>query len=125
MRISAGETGFGVHLAKEVRYQRRQVLAAFGKRWKPQRKDVEAVEQVFAEPAVYDRLFQILVRGGNDPDVDGLRLVAADALDLAFLQHTKQFYLHVGRHIADFVEDDRSERHTSALQTLMRILYAV
>src|SRR3546814_3545640 len=63
---------------------------------------------LFAEPAVYDRLFQILVRGGNDPDVDGLRLVAADALDLAFLQHTKQFYLHVGRHIADFVEEDRA-----------------
>src|SRR3546814_20566359 len=30
------------------------------------------------------------------------------ALDLAFLQHTKQFYLHVGRHIADFVEEDRA-----------------
>ena len=48
---------------------------------------VETVEQILAEPAVCDRLFQIAMRGGDHPDINFDGLTAADAVDFAFRQH--------------------------------------
>lgn len=43
--------------------------------------------------------------GGNDAHVHALGLVAAHALEGAFLQYAQQLDLHRQRHVADFVEE--------------------
>src|SRR5690606_15687393 len=42
------------------------------------------------------------------PHVDAPRLVAADALERALLQHSEQLDLHVGAHVPDLVEEQRA-----------------
>src|SRR5262249_37738821 len=46
--------------------------------------------------------------GGNDARVDLERFAAADALDLALLQHAQQLRLCGERHVADLVEEQRA-----------------
>ena len=46
-------------------------VATFAQRFEREADDVEAVEEVFAEPAVADGVFEVGVGGGDDADVDG------------------------------------------------------
>ena len=43
--------------------------------------------------------------GGDDAHVDLDLAAAADALHRALLEHAQQLHLHVGRHVADLVEE--------------------
>src|SRR3546814_10820502 len=97
----------------------------------------EPIIQILAEPPGGDHRVDILMRRAHDPRVDGNLLAPADPLDHALLQETQQLDLERQRNVADFVEeqraprrlfdlaDHRSEEHTSELQSLMRISYAV
>src|SRR5438034_3509021 len=44
-------------------------------------------------------------------------VVTADPFELLLLQHPKQLGLERGRYFADLVEEQRSEEHTSELQS--------
>ena len=48
-------------------------------------------------------LFQIPVCGNNDSDIHENWLLAANRVELTFLQHSKQFGLNRDRHIANFI----------------------
>jgi hypothetical protein len=50
--------------------QRRDVLLSVAERWQPHREDREAVVEVLAEAALARSRGEILVGGGEDPDVD-------------------------------------------------------
>jgi hypothetical protein len=54
----------------EVVDESRNLVASFAQRGDRQEDDVEAVEQVFAERAGADGVFEIRVGGGDDADVD-------------------------------------------------------
>jgi hypothetical protein len=84
--------GGGV-LLHEVLGQGEESPGTLAQRRQAQIDDVEAVQQVFAERAVLDRLGQVAVAGGQDADVDAHRLGAADAVDLAFLNGAQQLGL--------------------------------
>jgi hypothetical protein len=84
------------------------ILDAVGKAGDLQHNHAEPEEQVFAEFAIGDRGAEILVRGRNDADVDGLHIAAADADDRPVFEHAEQFDLHVETHVADFVEEERA-----------------
>ena len=70
--------------------------------------DVDAVVQVFPERAFLHAAFQVHVGGGHQPELHLDRLVAADALDLAFLNGAQQLRLQVELQIADLVEEERA-----------------
>src|SRR5262249_22572881 len=55
-----------------------------------------------------DHVFEIPVGGGDQPHVDAMRLRAAEALELLFLEHAQQFRLQRERNIADLVEEQRA-----------------
>src|SRR5207249_10138631 len=69
--------------------------------------DVEAIKQVFAKLLRSQRLLERLVRRGDNADSHFDRLVPADALERAGLQHTQDLRLRRQRHIADFVQKNR------------------
>ena len=93
-------------LREEVLGEQRDVLAPLAQRRQHDRDDVEAVVQVLAEPALGDGLGQVLVGGGDDPDVGLQFLEAADAAEAPLLQHAQQLHLHHRAHLADLVEED-------------------
>src|SRR6266581_6916569 len=67
--------------------------------------DVQAKEKIVPKFSLADKLFEILVCGGNQPYVRAQRLIAADALESAFLaDHAQQFDLRAGTDFGHFVE---------------------
>ena len=56
----------------------------------------------------FHRGVQVAVRGRDDPHVDRDRLAAAERPHRALLQHPQQLDLQGGRHVPDFVEQQRA-----------------
>ena len=81
---------------------------ALAQRGQANRHDVEAVEEVLAERPAGDELLQIAVGRRDEAHVDADRLDAADALELALLQHAQELHLHLDRDLADLVEEERA-----------------
>src|SRR5690606_28661635 len=71
-------------------------------------ENMDAIVEVFAEIPVGNQLLEVLVGGGDEPDVDRLGPLVADTLNLAFLQHAQEFELQQRRDIADLVQEQRS-----------------
>ena len=68
---------------------------------------VEPIEQVFAKASLRDQRFQVLVRGGDQADVDLDRLVPPHRFELPLLQHPQQLDLRLERDVANLVEEQR------------------
>src|SRR3546814_4970786 len=100
---------FGCELVEEVIGEKRDVAMPFGKRRDADHDFGQPVIKILAEAAVLDHLIEVLMSRTHDTDVDRDRLAAADTFDHPFLDKAQQ----------------RSEEHTSELQSLMRISYAV
>src|SRR5262249_16943222 len=96
------------NLRGEVLHQRGDVFRPLAQRRQRDGKDEDAMEQVLAEVALLDLLFEIAMRGHHHANVDLDRLVGADALHLALLQHAQQLGLHGQRHVADLVQKQRA-----------------
>src|SRR5205807_71627 len=63
---------------------------------------------VLPEAALRDGAWQVGIGGGDDADVDGDSLAAADPLDHALLEEAQQLHLHGRREVADLVEEERA-----------------
>ena len=83
------------------------IPGAFAKGDSLQVHHCQAVEKIFAEGPFGHHLHQIPPGRGQDPHIHGHGMGASDPVDLTFLQHTKQFHLHMEGHIADLVEENR------------------
>ena len=88
--------------------QERDVLGA-----RPQgrhRHDIEGkpVEEIAAEPARLGEGRQVGIGGGDEADIDGQGLVAADPLEGAVLDDTQHLFLHGLRGGGDLVEEERA-----------------
>ena len=88
--------------------QERDVLATFPKRGHSNRKDVQAVVEIFAERPVLDHRTEVAIRGGNQPRVARNRAAATDSLELALLDDAQELRLEVEGHLADLVEKQRA-----------------
>src|SRR5437773_955724 len=67
---------------------------------------VQAVVEVFAKRALFERVAQIAVGGGDDAHVHLVRLGSPQALEFALLKNSQELHLGGPRHVADFVEED-------------------
>ena len=84
------------------------------------RDHVQPEEQVLAKGALVDLLLEVLVGGGDHAHVDLDRLLRADPLDLALLQHAQQLRLRAQAHVADLVEEERAAVGLLELADLLR-----
>src|SRR6516164_8601643 len=69
-------------------------------------KDIQPEKQVVAETAVGDLAFQVLMRRGENADVERVRLIAANGQNLIVLKHAEQLYLDRQWNIGEFVKED-------------------
>ena len=84
-----GRVGARAELGDEVRDEARDVVLALAQRRHVARHDVQPVEEILAEAPGGDLGFEVLVGRRDDAHVDLDRLLAADALELALLQHAQ------------------------------------
>lgn len=92
---------------QKVGRKRLDVLEALAKRRDRDRKDVEAIKEVFAKASLLHHASQVPVRRADDAHVDRHLLVAAHAPEGLALQHAKELRLDAGRQIAHFVQKKR------------------
>ena len=88
-------------------HQRGNVGETIAQRWHPQHVHIEPIIEVLAEATLGDFLLEIAVRRGHDARVHVDRLVAAQARDFPFFEHTQQLGLRRGRQIADLIQEQR------------------
>ena len=69
---------------------------------------MKPVVEVFAEGALLHHRGEITVRRGDDAHIDFARVRAANGHERALLDHAEQLHLEGGRHIADFVHEERA-----------------
>jgi hypothetical protein len=84
---------FGIALEKVLR-QLRNIFPALTQRRHINSHDVQAVIEILAKAPGAHLFRQIAMGGGNQPHINGKRLVAADALHLALLNRPQQTHLH-------------------------------
>jgi hypothetical protein len=65
------------------------------------RKNIQAIKQVFAEGLFGDGLFQVAVGRRNDAHIGVQHLGAAETIKLTALDDPQQFNLHLNRQLAD------------------------
>jgi len=85
-----------IPLQEELREQK-DVTGARAQRRDRNRDDVDAIEQILAEPLLLDLGLEIAVRRGDDARFERNFLVAADGADLALLEDAQQLDLHLDR----------------------------
>src|SRR5512147_2388262 len=88
--------------------QERDIGPALPERRNPDREHVEPVVEVGPEAIVADLDLEIAIGGGDQTDVGGLDLNAADPLEFAFLEHPEQLHLDVERKLTYLVQEQRS-----------------
>ena len=90
---------------QEMRGERRHVALPTPQRGQRDVDHVEPIVQILAEFSLRDQLLQVAVRRGDEADVHGLGLVAAHALELPLLEHSKQLHLSRWGDVADLVQE--------------------
>src|SRR5262245_24677667 len=92
----------------EVLGKQGNVFTTFTQRRQGDRNDVEAIVEILAKDAFLHHVFKICARGGDNPHINLDRRITANALELAFLYDTQQFYLERDRHITNLIQEDRA-----------------
>ena len=72
------------------------------------REDVQPIVEIVTKLAIGDHLFQIAVGGGDQANVGLDQLIAAQTFKLLLLQNAQQLRLKFQRHVANFVEEQRT-----------------
>ena len=95
-------------LREEVCGEHRDIRPPFAERRQLDRHDLQSVVQVLAKRALLDGALEILVGGGDDPDVDPDRPLSADRPHLAILKNAQELHLQRRTHLGDLVEEHRA-----------------
>src|SRR5579859_6654215 len=106
--LHAGAAILATELGEEFAGEERDVLLAFAEGRHEKRNDVEAIEEVFAEVALGDFLFEILVGAGDEAHVDAKGLGAADRGEELIVECAEDLGLSLEAHVADFVKIERA-----------------
>ena len=90
----------------EVLDEHGNVCRTFLQGWHLDWEDVQAIEQIRAKGTLGDRRVEVSIRRGNHPYVNTDWAAAANSLELALLQNTKEHHLCICGQLADFVEKE-------------------
>src|SRR5258708_32586094 len=88
----------------------------------PDVEHVDAIVQVLSEPALCNRVPQVLIGRGNHTDVHLDRSCSAQAEEFALLQHAQHLRLRRQRHLGDLVKNEQASAASFSLARL-RVLW--
>ena len=84
--------------------QDRHIVHPFPERGELQGKHIQSIEQVFAKRPAFHHLGKVPVRGSDDPDIDGDRVISSHTFDLLLLQDSQELGLQVKGDIPYLIE---------------------
>ena len=96
----------GAYTARKVAGQGREVREPLAQGRHAERDHVQAMVEVLAKPARPHEAGEVLVRGGQDADINADGVPAADAADLALLEGPEELGLDAAGGLADLVQED-------------------
>src|SRR3954454_25300461 len=85
-----------------------RVLRPLAQRRNSQLKLAEAMKEPLAEPSFSYSCLKVLVRGGNDADVNLDLAMSTEPAKRLPIQHAQQFHLPLQLQFADLVQKERS-----------------
>jgi hypothetical protein len=94
--------------AEEILREEHDVGASIAERRKDDFDTADPVIQIFAEACLFDRGFELAIRGAHEANVCAPARRLADAAKLAVLQNAKKLRLRGEQHLADRIEKQRS-----------------
>src|SRR5579863_6998135 len=97
-----------VELPEEMRHQERKIFPTVTQRRKEDRENFQPIEQIVPKTPGGDFRVEVLICGGNHAHVGANCFVTTHALKLLLLKQSQQFWLCRQRHVADFVQKQRS-----------------
>src|SRR5437762_9662515 len=100
-------------------YQHWDIFRAFPQGWNVNRKNIQAVKQVFAKFPLLNHLSEVAIGGRDQAGIGVNSPCASQPLEFSLLEHTQQLGLQLDGNIPDLV---RSEEHTSELQSPMYLV---
>src|SRR5437667_10850290 len=89
-------------------YQQWNVFRAFPQGWNVNRKNIQAVKQIFANFLLLNHLPQIAIGGCDQACIGSQGARASQAFELPFLEHAQQLGLKLERDVADLIQKYRS-----------------
>ena len=110
---------------EKVLHQLEDVAAPLAKRGHADVDAAQAIEQIGAERPLLHEIRESAIGRGDDPDVDPVHTVAADAFDGKILNRAQQLRLRGQRQIRDFIEEQRAAIRRFELPRLPRTPVAV
>ena len=84
--------------------QFQKILFAFAKRRQFQSEDIDAVQQILTERAIFYCGLHVFIGSSDDPDIDRDHLASAKTHDFPFLNDSQKSCLKIDSHISDFIE---------------------
>ena len=90
--------------AQEMLHQHWHIAAALAQRWQEDGHHVHAIVQILTKLASVHHFFQLLVGGGDQPEIYFLRRFRAQPLHRVTLQHAQQLALQLQRQRADLIQ---------------------
>src|SRR5262244_1295596 len=91
-----------------MRGQFGDVVDSISQRGQMNRKYAEPIIQILPEAARRHFFGQVAIRCGNNPNVDLVRPLVADALETPFLNGAQELALQLKRNFTNFVEEERA-----------------
>ncbi|VBB43702.1 hypothetical protein TRIP_B310026 [uncultured Desulfatiglans sp.] len=103
-----GQAGLAVLQFDEVGDEPGDVLLALAQGRDEDREHLEPVKEILPEGALLDLGEEVLVGGGDDPDVDPALAGFPDAFDFPLLYDPQELHLNERADLGDLVQEDRS-----------------
>src|SRR5262249_41299165 len=94
-------------LLVEMFDENRHVVGPFAEGGNAETRDVQSIIKVGPKPASVDCFAQIVIRRGDDANVEPNGFGAAETLDRPLLERAQELRLHVERELADLIEENR------------------
>src|SRR6185437_3703638 len=88
--------------------QQWNVVSPLTKRGNIDLHHIESEEEIFAEPPLFHRRFEITMSCGQNSDIDMKRLFAPDQANLLTIQHSQKLGLERHGEIGDLIQKKRS-----------------
>src|SRR5260370_14902393 len=99
---------FGIEVAQNVLDERGNILLAIAQSGQMNMEDVQPEIEILPELAVRNRLFGVLIRGGEDAHIHRRLDFTPQAPDLSIFEDPQQFSLGGRWHFTDLVQKQRS-----------------
>src|SRR5437870_4277509 len=89
-------------------YQQWDIFRAFPQGWNVNRKNIQAVKQIFAKFLLLNHLSEVAIGGCDQVGIGVNSPCASQPLEFSLLEHAQQLGLKLQRNVADLIQKYRS-----------------